>query len=186
HDFMSRYGLQDIDRYTPGTFPRAGGQIQPQRFQQIVLGLTSALTPTFLNEFRTGYSRTVNRTKGQNTGTPVAADLGVPFALRDPFNAGFVEGISLGATRVSGLGEGQPWYLTVNSFQRYDGITWTRRSHTIKAGADLRRVRADANLGTHANNSYTFSGQFTGDGFGDFLLGIPSNTLLMLVPNEPG
>src|SRR5439155_24634553 len=43
HDFMSRYGLQDIDRYTPGTFPRAGGQIQPQRFQQIVPGLTSAL-----------------------------------------------------------------------------------------------------------------------------------------------
>ena len=62
----------------------------------------------------------------------------------------------------------------MNSFQWYDGITWTRGNASIKAGADIRRVRSDAFLATRQNNSYTFDGEFTGDGFGDFLLGIPS------------
>jgi hypothetical protein len=117
HDFMSRYALQDREIYTPGTFIRVGGLAIPQRFQNIVLGLTSTLTPNLLNEARFSYGRTVNRQQGQNTGNPIAADLGIPFAPRDPFNAGFPEGIGLGTTAISGIGEGNPWFLTVNSFQ---------------------------------------------------------------------
>ena len=77
-----------------------------------------------------------------------------------------------------------PWFLTVNSFQWYDGITWTRGTHSIKAGADIRRVRSDAFLATRQNNSYTFNGQFTRDGFADFLLGIPSSSSMALKPND--
>jgi len=184
HDFMSRYALQDREIYTPGTFTRVGAQIIPQRFQNIVLGLTSTLRPNLLNEARFSYGRTVNRQQGQNTGNPIAADLGIPFAARDPFNAGFPEGIGLGTTAITGIGEGNPWFLTVNSFQWYDGITWTRGTHSIKAGADIRRVRSDAFFATRQNHSYTFNGQFTRDGFGDFLLGIPSVSSMALKPND--
>ena len=184
HDFMSRYAIQDREIYTPGTFTRVGGTAIPQRFQNIVLGLTSTLRPNLLNEARVSYGRTVNRQQGQNTGNPIAADLGVPFAPRDAINAGFPEGISLGPSPITGLGEGQPWFLTVNSFQWYDGITWTRGTHSIKTGADIRRVRSDAYLGTRQNNGYTFNGQFTRDGFADFLLGIPSASSLALKPND--
>src|SRR5581483_5359629 len=59
-----------------------------------------------------------------------------------------------------------------------------RGSHTLKAGADVRRNRGDAAIATHANNDYTFSGQFTGDGFADFLLGYPSSETLVLAPNQ--
>ncbi len=185
HDFMSRYAIQDRDIFTPGTFTRVGGTIIPQRFQNIVLGLTSTLTPNLLNEARFSYGRTVNRQQGQTTGIPIAADLGIPFAPRDAVNAGFPEGIGLGTTAIAGIGEGKPWFLTVNSFQWYDGITWTRGTHSIKAGADIRRVRSDAFLATRQNHSYTFNGQFTRDGFGDFLLGIPSSSSLALKPNDP-
>ena len=186
NDLMMRYGIQDYDRYTPGTFPLVGGQLQPQRFQNLAAGLTTRITPALLNEFHASYGRTVNRTKGQNTGTPIAADLGVPFALRDSANAGFIEGVGLGNTVLSGISEGQPWFLTVNSFQWYDGVTWNHGKHNIKAGADIKRVRADAFLGTHDNNSYTFSGQFSGDGYADFLMGNPSSSLLVLAPNQTG
>jgi hypothetical protein len=185
HDLMSRYALQDREIYTPGTFTRVGGTAIPQRFQNIVLGLTSTLTPNLLNEARVSFGRTVNRQQGQTTGNPIAADLGIPFAPRDPINSGFPEGIGLGTTAISGIGEGKPWFLTVNSFQWYDGITWTRAAHAIKAGADIRRVRSDAFLATRQNNSYTFNGQFTRDGFADFLLGIPSSSSLALKPNDP-
>ena len=184
HDFMSRYTLQDREIYAPGTFTLVGGVRIPQRFQNIVLGLTSTLTPTLLNEARFSYGRTVNRQQGQNTGTPIAADLGIPYAPRDETNAGFPEGIGLGTTVISGLSEQQPWFLTVNSFQWYDALTLTKGTHSIKAGADIRRVRSDAYLGTRQNNSYTFGGGFTGDGFADFLLGIPSQMSLALKPND--
>jgi outer membrane receptor protein involved in Fe transport len=46
-------------------------------------------------------------------------------------------------------------------------------------------VRSDAFLATRQNNSYTFNGQFSRDGFADFLLGIPSSSSLALKPNDP-
>lgn len=181
-----RYGSQSNDRYTPLTFATVGGQRQPQRFQNSLISLTSTFTPTLLNEAHFSYSRTVNRTQGQNTGTPVAANAGIPFAPTSGFNSGFPETIVIGGSTISPLSEGQPWFLTVNTFQWYDGLTWIHGSHSLKAGVDVRRVRADALIATHQNNNYTFSGQFTGDGFSDFLLGTPSTETLVLAPNVAG
>ena len=152
HDLMVRYGISDVDKFSPGTFPTVGGQAQPQRFQNVVAGLTSIITPRFLNEFRASYGRTINRTMGQNSGNPIAYQAGVPFAPASGESAGFVEGLSLSNTAITGLGETQPWFLTVNTFQFYDGVTWSRGKHNFKAGADIRRHRADAFLGTRQNN----------------------------------
>ncbi len=185
-NLMARYGSQSNDRYTPLTFPTIGGQLQPQRFQNSVIGLTSAFSPTLLNEAHFSYSRTINRTQGQNTGNPIAANAGVPFAPTSGSNSGFPETISLGTSAISSLSEGQPWFLTVNTFQWYDGITWIHGNHSVKAGVDIRRIRADALIATHQNNGYTFSGQFSGDGFADFLLGTPSTETLVLAPNQEG
>jgi outer membrane receptor protein involved in Fe transport len=44
----------------------------------------------------------------------------------------------------------------------------------------------DVDVATHANKSYTFSGQFSGDGFADFLMGFPSSSILELAPNSSG
>jgi hypothetical protein len=185
-NLMGRYASQSNDRATPGTFPSVGGQKQPQRFQNALLSLTSTISPTLLNEAHFSYARTVNRTQGQNTGNPLAYNAGVPFAAASGLNAGFPESLSMGNTSITGLSEGQPWFLTVNSFHWYDSITWIHGAHSIKAGADIRRHRMDVDVATHANNSYTFSGQFTGDGFADFLLGFPSSSILELAPNSAG
>ena len=68
----------------------------------------------------------------------------------------------------------QAWLLQVNTFQWYDGITWMHGKHAIKAGLDIHRIQADSDFGTHANGQYYFYGQYTGDGFAEFLLGEPS------------
>jgi outer membrane receptor protein involved in Fe transport len=183
---MGRYGSQSVDRYTPGAFPTVGGQIQPQQFQNAVLGLTSTFSPTLLNEGHFSYGRTINRTQGQNTGDPIAADAGIPNTPTSGLNAGFPETLSVGGSSINGLSEGQPWFLTVNTFEWSDGITWIHNAHSVKAGVDVSRTRADALIATHQNNQYTFSGQFTGDGFADFLLGDPSTELLALQPNQAG
>ncbi len=186
HDLMVRYGIQDIYQYTPGTFAQVGGLIVPQKPQNLAVNLTSILSTRLLNEFRTSYGRQIHRQRGQNSGNPIAANAGIPFAPREGSGAGFVEGIGLSNTIFSNLSEQQPWFLTVNSFQWYDGITWSRGKHNIKAGADLRRHRADAFLGTRLNNQYTFTGQFSNDGFADFLLGDMASSSIALAPNETG
>ncbi|MFN7920304.1 MAG: carboxypeptidase-like regulatory domain-containing protein [Bryobacteraceae bacterium] len=186
HDLMVRYGIQDIYQYTPGTFPQVGGLIVPQKPQNLAINLTSIVTPRVLNEFRASYGRQIHRQRGQNSGNPIAANAGIPFAPKEGSGAGFVEGIGLGNTIFSALSEQQPWFLTVNSFQWYDGVTWSRGKHNFKAGADIRRHRADAFLGTRLNNQYTFSGQFSGDGFSDFLLGNMASSSIALAPNETG
>jgi hypothetical protein len=186
HDLMVRYGLQDIYQYTPGTFAQVGGLIVPQKPQNLAANLTSVLTPRFLNEFRASYGRQIHRQRGQNSGNPIAANAGIPFAPKQGSVAGFVEGIGFGNTIFTALNEQQPWFLTVNSFQFYDGVTWSRGKHNIKAGGDIRRHRADAFYGTRLNNQYTFSGQFSGDGFSDFLLGNMASSSIALAPNETG
>lgn len=186
HDLMVRYGFQDINQYNPGTFSQVGGLIIPQKPQNLAVNLTSIMTPRLLNEFRASYGRQIHRQRGQNSGNPIAANAGIPFAPKEGSGAGFVEGIGFGNTIFTALGEAQPWFLTVNSFQFYDGITWSRGKHNIKAGGDIRRHRADAFLGTRLNNQYTFSGQFSGDGFSDFLLGNMASSSIALAPNETG
>ncbi len=186
HDLMGRYGIQSVDRITPGTFANVGGTVQPQQFHGLVVGLTSSFTPTFLNEARFNFIRSESKLRGQNTGNPIAANLGMPFAPRVGFDTGFPQTIGLARTSISAIGEPQPTFITVDTFQWYDGITLIRGGHTLKFGADYRRARTDINIGIHSNGNYTFSGQFTGDGFADFLLGIPASSLLKLAPNQPG
>jgi len=71
-----------------------------------------------------------------------------------------------------------------NIYQVLDNVTFIRGSHTFKAGVDLRKVQRNFTqiLGAPAG-SFSFSGGFTsdlalpgstGNGFADFLLGIPS------------
>jgi hypothetical protein len=186
HDLMVRYGIQQLYQYTPGTFTSVGGLVVPEKPQNLAANITSIITPRLLNEFRASYARQIHRQQGQNAGNPIAANAGVPFAPKSGSSAGFVEGLSLGNTSFSGLSEQQPWFLTVNTFQWYDAITWSKGRHNIKAGGDVRRHRADAYLGTHLNNNYTFSGQFTGDGFTDFLLGDMASSFIALAPSETG
>jgi hypothetical protein len=63
-------------------------------------------------------------------------------AVRDQLTAQFeidrivVEGLSLSNTLFSSLSEQQPWFLTVNTFQWYDGITWSHGKHNLKFGFD--------------------------------------------------
>ena len=168
----ARYGFQKINFYTPGTYPLVGGQVRPQGFQNGEITLTTEINPTLLNVARFGYNRTFNFTYGQNTGDPIAHNIGMTlFGLTDPFYAGFPEAVGISTTKVTGISEGQPWRLAGNTFQWYDSISWTHGKHNIKAGVDVEKLQVGQQYATHANGDPSFNGEYTGDGFADFLLG---------------
>ena len=176
NDLMGRYARQSFDRYTPGAFLDAGGLSVPQTFENSGIGLTTRVTPTLISEFRFGFSRLISTSVGQNFYKPVMKQLGLNFqgqVSADQLN-GYPESIVLSGTSISTYSEGLPRIQKSSVFQFTEGITWARNSHTFKFGADVRRSRAHELLANYVRRSYTFSGQYSGDGFGDFLLGFPS------------
>jgi hypothetical protein len=182
HALMVRYANQKYTQTTPGTFPAVGGYSNPLFFQNGAIGLTSNLTPTLVNEFRFTVDRWNNYSVGQNAGKPIAQQLGLMFHASTQSDWGFPQQISLGTTTFTGIGEGYPFLILTNGFQWYDGLTWSHGKHTVKAGADIKRNRAITDCSVDGNGAYSFSGQYTGDGFADFLLGYPASISATLSP----
>ena len=50
-----------------------------------------------------------------------------------------------------------------------------RNRHTIKVGGDVSRLMVGYDQGSNQNGVFSFSGNFTGDAFGDYLLGNPQS-----------
>ena len=72
-------------------------------------------------------------------------------------------------------------------FSWNDALTWTQGRHVWKVGFQMYKYNdfdARAREGTYG--TFNFNGNFTGQGFGDFLLGLPnrSRRLDVLVPRE--
>jgi hypothetical protein len=65
-----------------------------------------------------------------------------------------------------------------NSFMWADNLTWVKRNHTMKFGADVRRSRFDQTLYYNVNGQFTFNGTTTNsisDNYAEYLLGIPDS-----------
>ena len=182
HDLTGRFALQDIRRFTPGTNPKVGGINFPQLFHNTMVGLTSNFSTNFINEFRFGLNRTENDAMSQNEGIGIGNTLGLPFPAEPPGDR--FPSISFSRTSVDRLRPANPRVTRVTDFHFSEAITYVHGNHIIKTGGAFKRVHdAYAFRGTHTNGTYTFSGQFTGDGFADFLLGIPATMILPITPN---
>src|SRR5579871_2805459 len=74
-----------------------------------------------------------------------------------------------------------------NTYQWNNNTTWTKGKHTFKFGFDIRKIKAVSALGFIGGDNYgnfNFSGGFTGEPFGDFLLGLPSGTGIDTVQHD--
>ncbi|MEJ7608560.1 MAG: hypothetical protein WKF37_20395 [Bryobacteraceae bacterium] len=176
NDLMGRFAHQEFNRYTPGAFPLAGGLRTPQTYENTAIGLTTRLTPLLISELRFGYSHVISNSVGQNVDKPIMRELGLVFQGQTNLDVlnGFPESIVLNNTSFSTFGEPLPRIYDMKVFQMYEGVTWSRNKHTLKFGADIKRDRVQEPVINYVRRSYTFGGQYTGDGLGDFLLGFAS------------
>jgi len=63
----------------------------------------------------------------------------------------------------------------INTFE--DTATWSKGRHILKFGAEYRHFwQYLGSVSSSVYGSYSFAGTYTGSGFADFLLGIPSST----------
>jgi len=144
---------------------------------QLLLGLseTRVFSPTLINEFRVGLTRTKDSELSAYSGTNWAAKFGIPGTTTDPGLQGFPK---FSITGFEGLGDStsNPIRYVVNNFDYNDGITWNRGRHTIRIGGDVLRVQYYQPTNSNFNGTFTFNAKMTGDGIADVELGFPSST----------
>ena len=74
------------------------------------------------------------------------------------------------------------------TYEMTDNLTWTHARHTVQGGLDIRWLREDVIALESASDDFglmTFQPTFTGNSFGDFLLGLPDTSYFALTgPNE--
>ncbi len=138
---------------------------------------THIFTPSLINEFRAGLTRTKDQELAADAGTNFAAMLGISGATTNPAQVDFPQ-FKLTGYETLGDNSSDPIEYTVNNYNYNDVMTWIKGKHTITLGGDFMRVQYFQPTNTNFNGTLTFKGTNSGDAFADLLLGLPSSTSL--------
>jgi len=145
------------------------------RPQNIVLNWTRTISPTIINEARVGLNRAIFITEVLDWGGLGAGN--AKFGIPGGQVADGLASISF-ATGLSGVGNiGTTEDNVTNTFHYGDNLTILRGRHSFKMGGQWQRYQQ--NRFYPGNNglfgAFTYNGQFTGQGFSDFLLDLLQN-----------
>lgn len=168
---FARYNLND-ERGLRGTnFPvlPTGERI---RAQHVTVGHTYAAAEG-INELRVGFNRLRILEVPQNAfQRDVLGELGISGLDRDPVNFGLPTFL-LGNFFLVTDDPTFPLTQRDQLLQVLDHYSFRRGRHTVTAGGELRRSNLNYLQRASGRGRFTFTGVYSGDPFGDFLLGLP-------------
>jgi Carboxypeptidase regulatory-like domain len=166
-----RSSPEDLDSGLPPSI--TGYRVQKRHTWQGVLEDTWVATPHIVNVAKAGLTHTENHFGGALEGQPLLDSLGITgFPVVADGYTGIPSLYLSGYTSPYQLPESQP---TEETFQYIDQVTYERGAHTIKAGVEYRPMEAD-NYFNPTFGSFSYSSQYTGNAYADFLLGLPDTT----------
>lgn len=172
-----RFGMNKNDYLNAGASPRVGGILNNDGTRSAVLNWMRTMSPSRLNTLSLGFNRFVQDSRGQTVGNPVARDAGITGISLEPRDLGFPEGINFSAgTGFLSLGERAVRIRHVNTYQILDTLNWVQGAHNVRIGGEVRWAQANILQTAATQGSFTFNGQYSGNSFAEFLLGIPSST----------
>ncbi|HJZ82986.1 MAG TPA: TonB-dependent receptor [Pyrinomonadaceae bacterium] len=195
NDIFGRYAFTKRNRFVPGFFggvpdgtdTSAWGR-SDIKSHSLTIGWNRMITPTIVNEFRFGYSRSKADTVQDPFGQGSSSDF-VPGVPNNPEVQG-----GLPAVLISGFSPrlGSPDFLPKfqhsQQFQYTDTLTWTRGVHAFRFGADLMLpLHLDYLDVPNTRGRLTYDGSYTqfagglsgtGSALADFLVGTARNAAL--------
>jgi hypothetical protein len=152
--------------------------------QQLVASHTWTIKPNLLNELRGGYSYAEGRTEFPFDGRAFTNGLNLRDIQRDIFFNGLP---NFGIDQYTGFSKGRPGFSISKNIQFIDNLTWIKGKHTFKFGGDIRNLQAESALGFTTGNNYgdfSHSGVFSGNAWGDFLLGSPASSQIAVLSSD--
>ena len=144
--------------------------------RNVVASHTRVFGASKLNEIRVSWMKVTGGQIGLNEGNPFATQVGLLGVSTDPRDTGFPQ-ISTGGF-YSTMGD-----PTVNTtrrtqhFELYDNFTWDRGAHRVKFGGYFYHLQLQPVQADNARGAFSYTGQFSGNAFADFLLGYPTTAV---------
>ena len=178
---------------TNAPFLSTGDTNSSSRDHNAVIGHSYSFTSTLLNEFRFGF----NRFNTNHFGTDSNVDKNNELGIKNGNLAEFPETRGVADFNITSVARTSSplWTNAIrlsNTYQLTENITWVKSSHTIKFGADLKRIESTlTNPEQNPRGFFVFNTNFTslngagGAAFASFLLGYPDNYGRGIVNTRP-
>ncbi len=180
---FGRYSFLDSTTFRPAPFlGYVEGSNNDQfgntqtRGQSAVAGNTIALTPATILDLRLGYTRLGANVFPPNYGSPSSTQLlGIPNLPQGPtINAGWPK-FSISGLSAFGSTTSQPQYQIPNTYLASGVVSLQRGAHNIRLGSDATFIQTAILDVSALRGTFNFSNTWTGNPFGDFLLGLPAS-----------
>jgi hypothetical protein len=181
-DGFIRYTFYDVNAYQPYGFvafasspisvPGFGLFIQ-QRSQNAGVSETHTFSPALIGEFKFGFNRTAGGQQQQNSAVDFASQFNIAGASRDPIDRGLPR-ITLAPFNAFG-DVATPISRRDNDYQFSYNVSSFLGKHNLNFGGLYKRVQFNPFVPSNKRGQFTFDGRYTGNVFGDFLLGLPSS-----------
>ncbi|HEY7181683.1 MAG TPA: TonB-dependent receptor, partial [Blastocatellia bacterium] len=150
--------------------------------RNLLISHNYTLTSNLINEFRFGISRFSSQVLFPIKGADALAELNIAgLDLSDhPDNHAFPIFNFGDSTGFAAIGRDKTGVTRSSTTQFTDNLTWIKGRHTMRFGFDVRRLGyfdLESFGGANDFGQFVFSaGQFSGNAFADFLLGLPTFT----------
>ncbi len=152
------------------------GRSLTTKTRNLVASHTRTFGTSLLNELRVGWMTVAGGQISQNRGNTFAQDVGLLGVTGDPRDMGFPQ-ISTGGLYST---FGDPTIFTTRDnqhFEFFNNVTLARARHRLKFGAYYFHLQLRPEQPDNARGAFTYTGQFSGNAFADFLLGYPTSAV---------
>ena len=137
---------------------------------------THVFSPAVVHETRFGWMRTSGGQASQNRGVDFASEVGLQGVSQDPRDVGFPQISTRGL--YSAFGDPTSFvYRNNEHFELYENLTVDRGLHRLKFGGYFFHLQFRPEQPDNARGAFTYTGQFSGNAFADFLLGYPTSAV---------
>lgn len=150
------------------------GRTLTTRTRNISASHTKVFGASALNELRFGWMTVAGGQTSVNQGVDFAGAVGLLGVTRDPRDVGYPQISTRGL--YSTMGDPTSFIYRRNAHvELYDNITLDRGAHRVKFGGYFFHLMLRPEQPDFARGAFTYTGQFSGNAFADFLLGYPTS-----------
>ncbi|HVA95086.1 MAG TPA: carboxypeptidase regulatory-like domain-containing protein [Candidatus Dormibacteraeota bacterium] len=129
-------------------------------------------SPSWLNELRFGWMWVGGGQSSPNAGTDFAGNTGLQGVTTNVLDTGYPQASVTGYTT---MGEPTQYVSRKDSdYELYDNAIWHHGTHTLKFGVYFFHLNFEPVNANNARGLFQFTGNYTGNALGDFLLGTPT------------
>ena len=180
---FARFSTFDVEEFQPfGTsslqetlVPGFGRHVNTKA-RNLGVSYTRVFGRSVVNELRGGWLSVNGGQVSENRGVDFAGSVGLQGVTQDPADVGFPQVSTRGL--YSAFGDPTSFvYRNNEHIELYDNITFDRGAHRVKVGAYYYHLKLRPEQPDNARGAFTYTGQFSGNAFADFLLGYPTSAI---------